>query len=234
MSSIENPKNRYKTFMKNLLPISFLGLASATLLFVSTAARAAVDGPYVTSTPIAFALTDWSSSLTFPQFNPSLGTLLSVKLDLNGSLSTVLDVTNLSLTASSGTVKTEVQFTVQDGGNNLIPTPQLSLLSPIYAYSLAPGAGATSGALIKNGSSSDTYTLAAILTEFTGAGTFTVSASTFTQTLLANTGGNTSAAQVTDASLTGTVTYNYVPVPEPTSLALAGLGSAAMLFRRRR
>lgn len=179
---------------------------------------------YTTSTPIPSTLTDWVSSLTFQQFNPSLGTLNSVELDLSTGLSTTLTIHNTGGGPSSGTAQTEVRVTVQDAGLNL-NTPELDLLVPSggYAYSLASGSSVTSGLLTKNGSSSDVYTLLAILTEFTGSGTIGLPAGTFTQTLLANTGGNTSATQVTDASLTGTVIYTYTSgVPEPATMALMG------------
>jgi hypothetical protein len=46
----------------------------------------------------------------------------------------------------------------------------------------------------------------------------------FTQTLLENSGGNTTSSQVTYANLTGTVTYEYVvPVPEPTTMVAGAL-----------
>lgn len=211
---------------------SFLGLAAASFLTITTTTQAAVDGPYLTTTPIPATLTDWSLSLSFPQFNPSLGTLTSVSLSLTGSISTTLTVNNTSLSASSGTAKTEVQFSV---GQALgLTDPVIDLFSPTYAYTLAPGGSSSSGLLTKTGSSSDTYTLGSILAAFTGVGNIVLPASTFTQTLLANTGGNTASSQVTDASLTGTVVYNYTAVPEPTSLAIAGLAAAALALRKRR
>jgi len=210
----------------------FLGCA---ILFLASSPmlKAATDGPHTTSTPISLTTTDWGSSLDFPKFDSSLGTLTQVELDLNGHLETTITVTNSAASASSGTAQTEVQFTVQDGGSNLI-VPELDLLSsPAYSYSLAPGGSSTSGLITKNGSSSDMYSLPAVLAEFNGPGTITLSASTFTQTLLANTGGNTAADQVTSASLTGSVIYTYTPVPEPGTLVLLGIAVAGLFgFRR--
>ena len=98
-------------------------LASAVILaslFTTSKLFAAISGPFTTSTPIPLTLTDWSLGLDFPKFNSALGTLISVELDLSGSLSTIITVTNSALSSSSGTAKTEVQYTVQDGGLNLI------------------------------------------------------------------------------------------------------------------
>ena len=208
--------------------------ATALLTACVTTASAATSGPFTTSTPIPSTLTDWSGTILFPQFNSGLGTLTSVELDLSAAFTTTLTVSNNSLSASSGTVKTEVQLTVQDGGLNLT-APELDLVGPIFSYSLSAGDGVTSGLLSKSGSSSDVYTSAPVLTEFTGFGNISLSASTFTQTLLANTGGNTAASQITDASLTGDVIYTYSEVPEPSTFALIGLGLAALpMFRRKR
>jgi hypothetical protein len=222
--------------VKKLRPFRIAFLAAILLAAVATSTKAATIS-YTTSTPIPSTLTDWSGSLAFQQFDPSLGVLNSVTLQLSGSLSTIVSVLNNSPSGSSGTAKTEVQMTVQDPGLNFTPNvPQLDLISPAFGYSLSPGGSATSTLLTKSGAynSAPDYTLPAVLTEFTGLGTITLSASTFTQTLLANTGGNTAATQLTDAALTGSVTYNYTAVPEPSTFALLGAGIIGLIYGWRR
>ncbi len=213
--------------MKNLKLFCVAVVATVVVAVAASSGQADTSGPFTTSTPIPVTLTDWTGSLAFPQFNPALGTLESVELDLSSGLTTTLTVQNNAESGSTGTVKTELQVTVQDGGNNL-NAPELDLLSPSFGYSLNAGQGITSGLLTENGSDDEVYTSAPVLSEFTGGGTITLPASTFTQTLLANTGGNTNAQQVTDADLTGTVTYTYTPVPTPEPSTLVLLGAAAV------
>lgn len=192
-----------------------------------------VSSPAVT--PISSTPTDWNTVLQFPKFNPALGTLISFELDLTSTLNTSLSITNNSASASHGTAKTETLLSVQDVGA-LLTFPQIDLVSPAYTYSLAPGQNSVSPLLTTTGTSSNIYSSLPILAEFTGVGNITLNASTFTQTLLSNSGGNTFASQISFASANGTViyTYNPVAVPEPgTALfGVACVGIAA--FRRRR
>ncbi len=211
----------------------------AILLGLSTLSQAATSGPFVTTTPVPYTLTDWTASLAFPRFDSSLGTLTSVTLGLSSSIQVVMTVTNSAPEASSGTARTEVQFTVQDVGGNLI-TPEIDSSTPSFAYDLGPGSSVTSGTVTKTGTSTDVYTSAAILAEFTGPGIIILPASTFTQIWLTNAGGQTFATQVTNGRLTGTVTYEYTlagetGVPEPSTMLLFGsaLIGLAVLLRTR-
>jgi len=194
-------------------------------------ASADMLGPITTTTPIASSKTDWTGGLTFAKFNPMLGTLQSVTIKVSSAMDTILTITNDSPSSSSGSAKTELQVSVQDTGGNL-NAPQIDLFSSSFTYNLASGQSVSSGHLLKNTTDEQTYTLQAILDEFTGSGSIVLPASTFTQTWLTNTGGNTFASQVTNASLTGEVTYTY-SVPEPATMSLLGLGAVALLRKRR-
>lgn len=200
------------------------------------ACLADIAGPFTTTTPIPSTPADWTGSLAFPKFDLSLGTLTMVQLDLSGGFSMVLTVTNVSSSGSSGTAKTEVQWSVQDAGGHLI-IPEVDLSSPNFAYTLGAGQSLTSGTLTKSGSSSDQYTDGAVLAEFTGPGTIVLPASTFTQTWLTNMGGDTSASEDTYAQLTGTVTYSYQLIPETSSIVmglfLCAGGLGGLIPRRR-
>jgi hypothetical protein len=206
----------------------FLIFLAAALLVTAGLASATTLGPITTSTPIPLTLTNWSNTLAFQQFNPSLGTLNSVKLDLSGSLSTVITVT--SSTYATGWAKTSVDVNVQDVGHNL-NSPPISLMSPAFTFTDLNGT-VVSGTLTKSGSSSDTYTNAAVLSEFTGTGNILLPADTFTETLVSFTSGNADVSQVTNASLTGTVTYDYT-IPEPATIGLLSLGGLT-LFRKKK
>jgi hypothetical protein len=212
---------------------SFLA-AGVFLAACATSSLAQTSGPFTTSTPIPVSLTDWSGTLLFPQFNPALGILDSVELNLSSTLTTTLEIINdASDGPSSGTANTWEEITVQDSGLHL--TAPFSEFSSGYVYSLGSGNSTSSGLLTGSGGSDLTYTSGAILTEFTGGGNIGLNASTFTQTTLSNTGGNTTSSQVTDAGLTGTVTYTYTAVPEPSTFGLLALGLSALpLLRRQR
>ncbi len=214
---------------KKLLALLAIGVFLAAPSFAATNSVT-----FNTTTPIPSTLTDWNGSLSFPQFNPSAGTLTMVELDLSGSMSTTLSITNCSPTGSHGSASTELQYTVQDQNGNL-NVPEIDLISTAYNYNLSGGGFVTSGLINKAGRSSDQYTAGNVLAEFTGTGSTSLGASTFTQTLLANTGGNTTSSQVTNAQLTGSVTYFY-NLPEPSgivSLACLLLPTAFFLKRRK-
>jgi hypothetical protein len=227
-----------------LIPVALAvsGLASANSITL---------GPITTSTPVSLSPTDWTNTLAFAQFNSNLGTLESVTFDISGELQTTLTVTNNSPTSSTGHASTEVQVGLEDAGDDLgldidDGNPAIDAISSRFSYNLGAEQSARSGLLTKTyDSGALTYTLSAILNEFSnpGGGTVDVTADTFTQSWITNSGGNTSASQVTDASLTGTVTYVYQPysgsqqlsgTPEPDTIALLGgalIGLA--LFGRR-
>jgi hypothetical protein len=224
---------------KTLLTLVLIALFGRT-------ASASVIGPVDTSTPLPLTLTDWASSLTFPKFDGTLGTLLSVEIKTLVNLDTQLTTTNDSGTPSSGNVRTEVFVTLSDplhgfaqGTDTLWPTPP-------FSFSLDAGSAVTSPLLTAAVTSDGIYNALSangnvILSEFTGAGNIVLPLGTFTQTLEASSGGNTHSSQVTHASADGTITFTFTPaavttaVPEPgTVTTLAAALLALGLFARKR
>ena len=236
-------------------------IAVAGLLGVGSGAWAQITLPsQTTSTPIPFTTTEFpgTAGLTFTKFDSSLGQLLSVQINVSSSIKTTLTVQNNAATASAGTARTQVTVSIYDNGGYLtkpgvdvfgdpvLGAYNVGITSGPYAYSLAPGASSTSGQLLKSGSQSMTFTLAAdgaLVNQFAalGGGSITLGVGTDTRTLLSNTGGNSQSTQVTQASATGNIVYTYAPgpppVPEPGMVTFAlsgGLGLAGMVVRGRR
>jgi len=202
---------------------------------------------------ISATLTDWVGQYNvLTQFNPALGTLNSVQLSLVAGLSTTLGVINGAATSSHGTASTEVQLSVD--GTPLstsesvlynVANPVVDYFSRTFSYNLVAG-GSTNSSTIGTDTTSRTsfyyangssITDSGILGALTGTGTVQLPVTSVTQTVLKNTGGNTTASQVTYADLQSIVTYDFnpAPAPEPSTFAMIGTGLAGlgMVFRRR-
>lgn len=185
------------------------------------------------------SLTEWDYSLLFSKFNANLGTLNSITLTIETDITTVITVTNNAASASNGSVQTRVRVWLKDPGNLIGLTPQINTYVPEDAdssYDLDPGESMALGPYTGTGYKSNSYTSGSMLSEFTGNGQIALALSTLTATVLENQGGNTASSQVTSASGSVTLAYNYSAVPEPSTVALAVLGAAAVLvpvLRRR-
>ncbi|MFA5291568.1 MAG: PEP-CTERM sorting domain-containing protein [Phycisphaerae bacterium] len=220
------------------------GLFVCVLGVLLTAMPALADtiGPFFT-TAIPLTTTDWpgtpdATSLTFQQFDSSLGTLTKVIFNLSGFMNTDITVTNNGGTSSTGDAHTRLRLYI---GYPTVESPTLSLGAPQIDISsddfvftnLAPGGSVSESFDDIYFSASKQYTAANILAAFTGAGTITLDADTLTQTVVSYSGGNTIATQITEASLEeGCVTYIYTPVPEPATIALLTIGALASIKRK--
>ena len=210
-------------------------IVSAIVLSIVMGSAALADSvSYLTTTPILVEATDWTKSLSFPKFDPSLGTLTSVTLALSGGIETTIVVKNTGQGDASGTAKTEVYFQVQDAGLQL-HSPEFKIGLPADGFDftpLPPNETKSSGLLAADKSTSDTYTTAGILAEFTGIshnpGVIGLNAATLTHVVLDYFGGNVDASQVTSAELTGSVTYDYRPASIPLPSA-AWMGMAILI-----
>jgi hypothetical protein len=199
---------------------------------------------------LAEDLTDWSGSLDLSQFNPALGTLNSVTIELSATLSGSGGVENKQ-GLQPGT------FVVQLDGNLKLdaPTADASLsfsrslvnqTVTLAKYDRTTDLAGSSGAhwvYLVQGSQSRSFTDALHLAAFTGTGTVNAALSADAVSLI---GGPSSRYSNFDTTVSSRVTVSYdfslaagnavhaVPEPGTWALMAAGLGMVLLLAARRR
>ena len=196
-----------------------------------------------TSTPIGSSLTDWTQSFAFPKYQTAWsggGTLTQVNFTVSSDLDTWFFITNSDTSISTGTlVKTEITISVNDPSlllafTNLNPWIDKTFPPSSFGWILAPGAVTNLGTYTSTASAIEHYINAGVMSEFTGVGSILLPANAHAVTTESFAGGNVNIDQITDASLTGTITYWATTIPEPSTVLLVGLGLAAVAWRLRR
>jgi hypothetical protein len=233
--------------MKTLRRIFTVGSLAAVACAISSAASINVNCTTAGgSTELGTAAGDTSSLISCSDFNTALGTLTSISITLTGAIvnngttsqSTVTltntdnNAHNFSATTDSSfgldptTPLTGFSFTTIAGPN--IVTGDTNYLFDVLAGTGIKAIGATSSLTVPvSGSQTDVGTLTSGFNpyETLGVGSFNIEADTVTALGCNTSGGNGGCSQITDASFTASVTYNYNPpssVPEPTTLFLMG------------
>ena len=181
---------------------------------------------------------------TLNYFDSNLGTLTSVSLSITGSLTTQIDITNNAAQTvfANGRTNSDFFFSSSDATLN---TLLLSLVFPTVQLetgrqSIAVGDTYQSPTL--HTSSTESLALTPV-SAFAKAGpdTFTLSCMTETASSTSGGGGNLPTRPTTTAGCSAEIVYTYDakqpdpnPVPEPTSMALIGLGALGLAAVRRR
>jgi hypothetical protein len=217
---------------------------AAVLIAVASPASAAV---ITHSAAIPSDQTDFSTTVSVPKFDPTLGTLLSVAFTLFGEVTGDLGVENRNRSnAVAVTSRLEATLTLfrPDGTTLVVTVPNQVFTDSLARYDRTLDFGGTSGrthaGIDASSSNSFASSLPFDLALFTGSGSI-VLPMTANGTSSYDGTSNISFQADSDANGLVTVAYTYraAAVPEPMALSLfgvglAGLGVAAHRRRRRR
>ena len=207
------------------------------MLMLTPLAMAATDGPY--SDTVALQSTDWNKTLTIPKFNPALGVLISVKVELKGDVTGSMAFENKDAQTQTVTTSLKAICTLKrpDNSTLVITIPDANTVDynvPAYdgVTDFAGPSGKMYPSLSKSTTEMNTLFAPADLALFTGPGNILLGCTGVGSSTGAG-GGNLALQFTTDAGAMATVTYNY-EVPEPVTIALMGVGSLLLARRKRR
>ncbi|HEV3084349.1 MAG TPA: SdrD B-like domain-containing protein, partial [Gemmataceae bacterium] len=164
---------------------------------------------------LANTATDWTKAVNLQQFDPTLGTLLSVDIMNAGSFVSDIKVESLDNAPSTITATDAGSLTLSGPGlASLLTTDSTSKSFSASAFDgivdFAGTSGTDFGAQTANGANSFTVTSAADLASFTGTGSLS-----FTEVAHATSSaagaGNLISQISTTASAQVTVVYHYIP-----------------------
>lgn len=221
---------------------SYLVMAAA-LAGMSFGAQAAVQTIVVDAGKLTNIESLLNPSFGIDKFDSTLGALTSVRIDLSTAFSGDLKVENLGGRAAtpqftfneSVKVSSATLGTLITGGNSYSQTLSLARYDGTRDYQGASGVTQKFGVL--NSADSISYTDAATLAAFTGAGKLNLDVLGATSVTVLGS-GNFGRSVPTNLDVGVTVTYEYTaaPVPEPETYAmlLAGLGLVGAIARRRK
>jgi len=206
-----NPRRRYQV-RAVLLPIAII----ATSLFgMATASADEVSVPPVTIPPTD---TDFTQVVSVQQFDPALGTLTGVRVEITGGVTGTMGIENTSTSSTSTatlTLSADVEvFLTSDPSIAATPsTPSASESVSLALYDGVLDFDGDSGEFFDsiNGADTTTTTLtdAALLAAATGTGTVDLTVDASATSGANATGGNTVTQFLTQASAEILVTYIF-------------------------
>jgi hypothetical protein len=221
-------------------------LICAACLTVAGSLRADLTesfGP--TGTPLTSGV---ETTLDLPQFNPNLGTLLGVTVEYGVSFSGIsVILTNLDPTVQTGNASfsaTGVSISSAASLGNIPSDLQSILIRAFDIYDESGGqtlaanhGGYTWAPGTEDAHDSALLTSNANLGGYEGTGTFgTTILENFSEGATIGGSGNEGEINTPNSTFYGSVSYDYMPVPEPANLAGFGLVvvGSRWLWRQRR
>lgn len=216
-----------------------LALAIGSLVSLGAAASPLLTTPETLSTGLKNT-NGIDNPLTFAKFDTTLGTLTSVHIQLTGYEETGYTATDLGGATNTFVFTNNVTVNLNTLTGTTLTTvlPTVTDTQTVGALGVYSSAGFPARALTNTVIGPEAVFLdAATLALFVGPGTITLNTNATSANSVIGTGDITSTI-LTRYDATASIWYDYevatTPVPEPTSMALIGLGALGLAAARRR